>query len=119
MTKTTKVTCKRCKGKGFGTWREQQGRCYGCEGSGFKVKLSDDDRVKVTQLIIEQTKEKIEKDAAFVKKELELVVEAWGSDDDQVPVLEDRLTKMRAAWLEANDYVSPRTVTSDWLRKLS
>lgn len=26
--------CKRCNGTGWGTWRQESGRCYGCEGTG-------------------------------------------------------------------------------------
>ncbi|WP_169911317.1 hypothetical protein [Evansella clarkii] len=26
--------CKRCKGKGFGNWRPQDGKCFECEGFG-------------------------------------------------------------------------------------
>ena len=27
-------TCKRCDGKGFGTWAPEMGRCYKCFGAG-------------------------------------------------------------------------------------
>jgi len=32
-----KVTCTRCNGKGFGSWREQHGVCFKCWGVGYNL----------------------------------------------------------------------------------
>lgn len=37
-TVTATATCKRCKGKGMGTWRPDFSTCWGCNGEGVVAK---------------------------------------------------------------------------------
>ena len=112
MTKTKKVTCSRCKGQGFGTWRVDQGVCFKCNGVGHQVKLSDSDRETVTAFLIKKERAMIEKDAAALKTEIALIVESWGLDDEGVVRAEQLLEGKRKAWLAAADIKSPRTVAA-------
>ncbi len=112
MTKTKKVTCSRCKGQGFGTWRVDQGVCFKCNGVGHQVKLSDSDRETVTAFLIKQERALIEKDAKALKSEIALIVESWGSDDEDAVRAEQLLAGKRKAWVAAADITAPRTVAA-------
>ncbi len=119
MTKTKTTTCSRCKGQGFGTWVVDNGRCFKCLGTGRQLRLSDSDRVRVTEMMIERERTLIVKDAEAIKAEIALITRDWGSDDESLVTLNKRLDGKRRAWVEAGTLVAPRTVDYSWKRKLS
>ena len=104
------VECSRCKGKGFGTWRVDLGRCFKCLGTGLVKRYTQAERVAAYIVAQQDLMDEIENRALRIKtdravREQRRAAKAAKAGRTYVYKVniqhEAQLDDMRAAWVAA------------------